>query len=270
MCHHLAQVNVARMLEPLDSPRLAPFAARLDAVNVEADRAPGFVWRLRDATSVRDNADPLTLFNLSVWESVEALKQYTYSAGHVEAFRARGEWFERPADAHLAIWWIPVGHIPTIDEAVERLDYRRSHGDTEVAFSFSRPFPAPEAPQAATVPGSIDLDGRTFATACNTDNGDADGATRFEYRQQGGRIWAIYRGGKVRFGSLVAAARPGGRLDMRYHHVGADDCIRTGLCVSTPELLPDGRVRLVEEWQWTNGDHSRGRSILEEVAPGKI
>jgi hypothetical protein len=270
MHYHLAQVNVARMLAPLDSPRLAPFVARLDAVNAEADRAAGFVWRLQEATSVRDDADPMTLFNLSVWESVEALKAYTYTAGHVDVFRGRGDWFERPAQAHLAMWWIPAGHIPTLHEAVERLDYRRVHGNTEVAFAFSQPFPAPDAPLAEPVPSHVDLDGRTFTTAANTGNGDAGAATRFDYRQRGGRVWATYRGGKIRFGALVAAAGSDGRLDMRYHHVDADDAIRTGLCVSTPELLPDGRIRLVEEWQWTNGDRSRGRSILEEVAPGKI
>lgn len=224
--------------------------AQVSAVNVGADRAPGFVWRLHRASSVGADGDPLRLFDLSVWETVDDLKRNAAGAGH------------------LAMWWIPAGHIPSVEEAVERLDYRRTHGDTEAAFSFSHPHPPPDAPAIEPVELPIDLDGRVFATASNTPNGDAGGGTRFEYRQRGGRVWAIYRGGRVRFGSLVAAGDPLGRLDMRYQHVGADGAIRTGVCLSVPELLPDGRVRLVEEWQWTNGDRSRGRSVVEEVARG--
>jgi hypothetical protein len=256
------------MLAPLDSPLLAPFFAQIDAVNAEADRAPGFVWRLQDAPSVRTEGDPFLLFNLSVWQSIDDLKGYTYGAGHAQAFRARSQWFEKPGQPHLAMWWIPAGHVPSIAEAQERLDFRRMHGDTEAAFSFTRPYPTPDSPSAEPATPHVDLDGRIFVTASNTPNGDAGGGTRFEYRQCGDRVWATYRGGRVRFGLLVAVGDRQGRLDMRYQHVGSDDAVRTGLCVSTPELLPDGRIRLVEEWQWTNGDRSRGQSVLEEVGRG--
>ncbi len=268
MHYHLAQVNVARMRAPLDSPPMASFVARLDEVNALADRSTGFVWRLKDASGVQVYDDPLVLVNLSVWESAEVLKEYTYSAGHVEVFRARGQWMAPPSEAHLAMWWIPAGHIPAVPEAVERLDYRRKHGDTPVAFAFSRPFPMPDAPFAPAAPLPVDLDGRAFVTASNTGNGDADARTQFQYRQCGARVWATYRGGRVRFGSLVAVGDGQGRLDMRYQHVDADDVLRTGACVSVPELLPDGRVRLVEEWRWTNGDGSRGQSVLEEAGRG--
>jgi hypothetical protein len=85
------------------------------------------------------------------------------------------------------------------------------------------------------------------------------------YRQSGARIWATYGGGRVRFGALVAVGDGTGRLDMRYHHVGPCGVLRTGACISTPELFADGRVRLTEEWHWTNGDRSSGRSVVEEV-----
>jgi hypothetical protein len=268
MYYHLAQVNVARALEPLDSPRLAPFMARLDAVNAEAESAPGFVWRLRDATTTaHEDADPLLLVNMSVWDSPQGLKAYAYSAGHVEAFRRRAEWFEKPGQPHLAMWWIPAGHIPTVAEAYERLDFLRRRGDTEAAFTFSRLSSPPDAPQSEPVPPPVDLDGRSFVTGSNTPNGDAGAGTRFDYRQQGARVWATYRGGQVRFGSLVAVGDRHGRLDLRYQHVAGDQ-VRTGLCVSVPELLSDGRVRLIEDWQWTNGDRSRGRSVLEEIGRG--
>ncbi len=267
--YHLAQVNIARMVAPLDTPVMAGFVEQLAAVNALADRSPGFVWRLEtpegDATAVRAYDDPLILFNLSVWETVEALKQFTYAGGHREPLRDRAKWFERPSQAHLALWWIPAGHIPSVEEAVERLAFRRMHGDTPVAFSFSKPHPAPEVPSAAPAAPTVNLDQRLFVSAANSPNGDADGDTRFSYRQSGARVWATYSGGRVRFGSLVAVGDKEGRLDMRYHHVDPDGALRTGTCIATAEVLSDGRVRLIEDWQWTNGDRSRGRSVVEEV-----
>jgi len=267
--YQLAQVNVARMRGPIDSPVMAEFVAQLPAVNALADHSPGFVWRLEtsegDATAVRACDDPLILFNLSVWESIEALQKFTYNSGHLGPLRDRANWFERPGQAHLALWWIPAGHIPTPQEAMDRLEFRRMHGDTTVAFAFAKPHPAPEEPSARPVPLTVNLDQRIFVSADNTPNGDANGDTRFHYRQSGDRVWATYRGGPVRFGALVAVGDAEGRLDMRYHHVDPLGALRTGVCLATPRLLSDGRVRLSEEWQWTSGDRSRGRSIVEEV-----
>jgi hypothetical protein len=269
--HHLAQINVGRIRGPIDGEVMAGFVAQLPALNALADATPGFVWRLQseqgNATSYQPYADPMILLNMSVWESLEALTQYTYHSGHLAVFRDRAQWFERLPEAHLALWWIPAGHIPTVEEGVERLAFRRSHGETPAAFSFSRPFPAPAEPAADPIALAIDLDGRSFMTGDNSPNGDADRRTRFLYRQRAGHVWATYAGGRVRFGSLVAVGAPAGALDMRYHHVDMEGALRTGTCLSTPELLPDGRVRLVEEWQWTNGDGSRGRSVLEELRP---
>lgn len=150
MPYHLAQINVARMIAPLDSPVMASFVAQLDPVNALADASPGFVWRLRDATDVQAFDDPRMLVNMSVWESVEALKEYVYRSGHREPLRDRMQWFEKPTQPQVAMWWIPAGQIPTVVEACERLEYRRAHGDTEFAFSFSKPFPQPGEPKAQT------------------------------------------------------------------------------------------------------------------------
>ena len=182
--YHLAQVNIARMLAPLDSPALADFVAQLAPVNDLADHSPGFVWRLQDATSVRPYDDPMILPNLSVWDSVETLKEFAYKSGHVVPLRDRAKWFERPQQAHLALWWIPAGHIPTVQEAVERLEFRRKHGDTAVAFSIATPYPAPDEPSADPIPPAVNLDQRFFVSAANTPNGDASGDTRFHYRQR--------------------------------------------------------------------------------------
>jgi Domain of unknown function (DUF3291) len=140
---HLAQVNVARALEPLDSPALAGFMAALAPVNALADAAPGFVWRLQtedgDATAVRIDDDPQLIVNLSVWESLEALWAFVYGGAHVGVMQRRRQWFERPMEAHLALWWVPAGRIPTVAEAVERLAERR-RGPGPAAFDFKHPF----------------------------------------------------------------------------------------------------------------------------------
>ena len=149
----LAQVNVARMIAPLDSPLLADFVAALDRVNAAADAAPGFIWRLQtedgNATSVRafewDRAGSAgVLVNMSVWESVEALAGYVYSDTHRQVLRRRRRWVERMAEAHTALWWIPRGHFPTTQEAEGRVLHLRESGPTPYAFTLREHFPPPD------------------------------------------------------------------------------------------------------------------------------
>ncbi len=142
--YHLAQLNIARMLAPIDSPVMAGFVARLNDINALADKTPGFVWRLigdgNDATSLRPFDDDMMIVNMSVWESLEALHEYTYYSGHVEVFRQRTDWFEKMTDAHMVLWWIPAGHIPTVQEAKDRLLHLNAHGATPHAFTFKQSF----------------------------------------------------------------------------------------------------------------------------------
>lgn len=142
---HLAQYNVARLVAPLDDPRLADFVANLERVNGLGDRSPGFVWRLHDdsgnSTAVRVGHDPRVLVNFTVWESVEALFAYTYRSGHAEMYRRRREWFDPHASPYLVLWWIHAGRIPTVDEAEARLAHLREHGPTAHAFTFKQRFP---------------------------------------------------------------------------------------------------------------------------------
>src|ERR1700689_3486309 len=140
MEHVIAQVNVGRLVAPLDSPRLADFAAQLDPVNAVADYAPGFLWRLQtedgNATALRafeadaDGADGGILINVSVWETVEALAAYVYGDSHLAVLRRRREWFEQMTQAYTALWWIPRSHIPTITEAQDRARHLRPHAPT--------------------------------------------------------------------------------------------------------------------------------------------
>ncbi|MFJ9587845.1 DUF3291 domain-containing protein [Streptomyces acidicola] len=146
---HLAQVNIGRIIAPLDSPELADFVAQLPEINALADGSPGFVWRMvddegEDATGVRpDGGDDLLLINCSVWESVEALRNFTYHTDHLRVLSRRREWFQRLAEAYQALWWIPAGHRPSIAEAMERVALVREHGPGPTAFTFRAPYPAP-------------------------------------------------------------------------------------------------------------------------------
>lgn len=145
---HLAQFNIARMRYPLDDSRMAGFVERLDELNALADAAPGFVWRLEteegNATSLRPFPDGDLIINMSVWESVATLKDYVYKSAHVEPLRLRREWFE-PFDGPVtAMWWIPAGHIPSVEEAKEKLAELRSRGPGPRAFDFRHPHDPPD------------------------------------------------------------------------------------------------------------------------------
>ena len=148
MKYHIAQYNLARLIAPLDDPRVADFVANLDRLNRLADRTPGFVWRHQDengnSTGTRVRGDPLIIINFSVWETVDALFEYAYRSEHVEMYRRRREWFELLREAPLVLWWIPAGDIPTVEEGEERLDHLRAHGPTPYAFTFKQRFPAPD------------------------------------------------------------------------------------------------------------------------------
>jgi len=141
--HHLVQLNLAKPRFALDDPRMQEFMEALGRINELGKAAPGFVWILEDesgnATAIHAFDDPSILINLTVWESIETLKNFTYKSEHVQYLRRRHEWFERLAP-YLALWWVPAGHIPTIEEAKERFAYLESHGDTPFAFTFRNVF----------------------------------------------------------------------------------------------------------------------------------
>jgi hypothetical protein len=151
---HIAQVNIGRMKAALEDPVMAGFVARLDEINALADRSPGFVWRLQtsagNATYLRPYDDDRILFNMSVWESVEHLRRYVYYSAHVEVLRQRHAWFERFSGAYTALWWIPRGHVPSVDEAKQRLAHLDAHGPTPFAFTFKSAFPPDEKVVEAT------------------------------------------------------------------------------------------------------------------------
>lgn len=146
--YQLAQLNIASMKYPLDSPGMADFVNNLEHINALADSTPGFVWRLQteegDATSLKPLGDQ-TLVNMSVWKDVESLSNYVYRSAHVEIMKRRKEWFDRIREAHVVLWWVRAGHRPDVNEAITRLELLRSKGPTPDAFTFRHAFPPPDA-----------------------------------------------------------------------------------------------------------------------------
>ncbi|MEP1488097.1 MAG: DUF3291 domain-containing protein [Algibacter sp.] len=141
--YHLAQVNIAKRLAPMDDPIMQDFVNNLDRMNALADNHEGFIWRLKDedkdlaAEVFQDNS---LIINMSVWENIETLFDYTYKSDHIEIFKRKKEWFSKMKMMHMAFWYIPEGYEPTFQDAKDRLDYIDKHGDTPYAFGFKKKF----------------------------------------------------------------------------------------------------------------------------------
>ena len=143
---HLAQLNIAHLKAPLDSPVLSDFVANLDLINALAEASPGFVWRLKDdggnATAIRPFGDDY-IVNLSVWTDVESLRTFVYESAHIEILKRKKEWFQRMQRAYSVLWWIPAGTTPDATEAKARLGLLDQHGPTNEAFTFAKTFSVP-------------------------------------------------------------------------------------------------------------------------------
>ncbi len=148
MEYHLAQVNTARMHADLDDPLMSGFVQRLDEINTLADCSKGFVWRFQteegDATYLRPFDDQQILFNMSVWETFDDLRNYVYASKHVELLKSKASWFTKLSEAHLALWWVKKGHLPTVDEALEKLHSLEANGPSSGVFTFAKPYPMPK------------------------------------------------------------------------------------------------------------------------------
>jgi hypothetical protein len=149
--YQLAQLNIATMKAPLESPSMADFVANLQRINALAEASSGYVWRLQDeagdATAFRPFGEDV-LVNLSVWRDVQALSDYVYTSAHTEMLKRRQEWFSKVDAAHMVLWWVPAGHLPSVQEAFERLELLRKQGASAQAFSFRQAFAPPVACEA--------------------------------------------------------------------------------------------------------------------------
>lgn len=151
---HIAQVNVGRLRGPQGDPQVAGFFAELNAINALADAAPGFIWRLQgegnDATDLRPTPDPLFIINMSVWTDADALFDFVYRSAHVQTMSGRRQWFERFEGAFQALWWVPAGHRPAIEEALSKLWLLDRFGPSAQAFTFKSRYPEPGVPGLVT------------------------------------------------------------------------------------------------------------------------
>ncbi len=146
--YHLAQVNIAKRLAPMDDPIMQDFVNNLDRINAIADVAEGFIWRMQDEDKelgAKVFQDDNLLINMSVWENLDTLFNYTYKSGHIEVFKRKKEWFSKMKMMHMAFWYVPESYEPTFEDAKDRLDYLNKHGDTPYAFSFKNKFTAEDA-----------------------------------------------------------------------------------------------------------------------------
>ena len=154
MNYHIAQANIAKMIARFDDPRMSGLVQRVDEMNALAGKSRGFVWRFKP-----ENGDPAHLapfvdyfascdpgqifFNMSVWETIDHLKAYIFESAHLELWKNRSQWLLKPERPHLAMWWIPVGNFPSVEEGRRRLTLIEQNGATSEAFHFAQTFPAP-------------------------------------------------------------------------------------------------------------------------------
>lgn len=144
--YQLAQLNLAKAKFPLDSAELSGFTDNLDRINLLAEESAGFIWRLQtedgDATGI-DYFGADTIVNMSVWQDIESLHNYVYRSGHIGVMSRRKEWFDRFDGAYTVLWWIELGHVPSLEESEQRLALLESKGPTNGAFTFKQAFPPP-------------------------------------------------------------------------------------------------------------------------------
>lgn len=143
MTRHLAELNIGRLLAPTDDPRVAEFMGALDRINGLGKRMPGFVWMMEGSgepgtgnAETKIGGDPQFVSNLTVWESVETLENFVWNTVHRQFYERRQEWFEIMGEQHFVMWWVDAGHRPSLDEALERLEMRKSNGDSDEAFGW--------------------------------------------------------------------------------------------------------------------------------------
>ncbi len=140
---HLAELNIGRLIAPTDDPRVAEFMQALDRINGMGKRMPGFVWMMEGSgepgagnTENCVDGDPQLVANMTVWEDVPSLENFVWNTVHRQFYERRQEWFEVLGKMHFVMWWVPEGHKPTLQEALDRLEHLRDHGDSDHAFGW--------------------------------------------------------------------------------------------------------------------------------------
>ncbi|MEH6347123.1 MAG: DUF3291 domain-containing protein [Bermanella sp.] len=146
---YLAQLNIAKAKAPMEDPMLKEFVDNLEPINKLAEQSPGFIWRLQDesgaATSFQAFDDPLIISNMSLWQSVQHLKDFIYKTHHLDFLVRKEDWFDRLPEGNQVMWWVEDNHRPDLKEATQRLMHLREHGESPYAFTFRRNFSLEDA-----------------------------------------------------------------------------------------------------------------------------
>lgn len=145
---HLAQINIAKLLKPEGDPSVQEFFDNLDRINALAEASDGFIWRLKEeeggnATGLEVSPDPDLIVNMSVWRDAEALFEFAYKSAHTPVMAKRRAWFHRFEGAYQALWWVPEGYEPTIEEGLSKLWMLDRYGPTQLSFTFKQRFSEP-------------------------------------------------------------------------------------------------------------------------------
>ncbi len=140
--HHLAELNIGRLVAPVGDPRVAEFIDNIERINGLGKRMPGFVWMLEGsggpgATDHAIDGDELLVPNLTLWEDAASLETFVWGTVHKQFYDKRAEWFEVLGKMHFVMWWVPEGHKPTLEEALERLEMLNTRGDSPDAFGWN-------------------------------------------------------------------------------------------------------------------------------------
>lgn len=103
----------------------------------------------------------------------------------------------------------------------------------------------------------INYHDRKFKPISNTENGEVDGETLFHYKQEGNVITCHYNGNFIQIGHLIGLVDEQGNIKICYHQVNTKGELMTGICLSTAEIMTNGKIRLHEDWQWTSGSPAK-------------
>ena len=142
---HIAQFNIAEAIDERDSEVMADFFNNIERINAAADRHEGFIWRFdddarEDLFSETAYGSSFILVNMSVWQDRDSLFRFVYQSEHLEVYKRKKDWFHKMPRMHMVMWYVPMGHIPTLEEGKERLEYLQKHGESKYAFSFKSRF----------------------------------------------------------------------------------------------------------------------------------
>ena len=140
---NLAELKIGRLVAPTDDPRVVEFMNNLDNINGLGKRMPRFVWMMEGSgepgtgnTETKIDGGPQFVTNLTVWEDLPSLETFVFKTLHAKFMDRKTEWFEVLTQQHFVMWWVEEGHRPSLDEALERLHYRKEHGNTQDAFGW--------------------------------------------------------------------------------------------------------------------------------------